>query len=82
MAIKIMLSRKLGEVRWSQAELARATGIRTNTINLLYHDVSDRISLKQLDLISDALGCSYMELLDQVPNDKNSVKYKTGKHKK
>ena len=29
--IRILLSTKLGEMKWSQADLARATGIRPNT---------------------------------------------------
>ena len=28
--IKILLSRKLGELRWTQADLSRATGIQTD----------------------------------------------------
>ena len=49
--IKIMLSRKLGELRWTQAELARATGIRPKTITELYHDVGESVKLEHLDLI-------------------------------
>ena len=30
--IRILLSRKLGELKWTQADLARATGIRPSTI--------------------------------------------------
>ena len=30
--IRVLLSRKLGELRWTQADLARKTGIRPNTI--------------------------------------------------
>ena len=51
MAIRILLSRKLGELRWNHAQLARKTGIRPNTINELYHELVERVSLEQLDLI-------------------------------
>lgn len=40
--IRIMLSTRLGERRMTQSELARATGIRSQTINEMYHDFSDR----------------------------------------
>ncbi|MFR0781893.1 MAG: helix-turn-helix domain-containing protein [Coprococcus sp.] len=40
--IRILLSTKLGEMKWSQADLARATGIRPNTISELYHEYTDR----------------------------------------
>mgnify|MGYP002508847925 CR=1 FL=1 len=46
--IRILLSTKLGELKWSQADLARATGIRPNTISELYHEYTDRINLEHL----------------------------------
>ena len=54
--IKILLSKKLGEMRLTQADLARATGIRPNTINELYHELADRVNLEHLDLICEALA--------------------------
>ncbi|MFR7654845.1 helix-turn-helix domain-containing protein [Monoglobus pectinilyticus] len=66
--IRILLSRKLGELRWTQADLARKTGIRPNTINDLYHEMTDRVSLEQIDLICEALNCDLIELLVGVPN--------------
>ncbi|MFR7925744.1 helix-turn-helix domain-containing protein [Monoglobus pectinilyticus] len=62
------MSRKLGELRWTQADLARKTGIRPNTINDLYHEMTDRVSLEQIDLICEALNCDLIELLVGVPN--------------
>ena len=53
--IRILLSTKLGELRWTQADLARATGIRPNTINELYHELVDRVNLEHLDLICEPL---------------------------
>ena len=41
--IKILLSRKLGELRWTQADLARKTGIRPTTINVMYHEMCERV---------------------------------------
>ena len=55
--IRILLSTKLGEARWTQADLARATGIRPNTIGELYHEFADRVNLEHLDLICEALNC-------------------------
>ena len=42
-----------------------ATGIRRNTINDLYHEMTDRVSLEQLDLICKALDCKISDLLVQ-----------------
>jgi len=65
--IRILLSTKLGEMRWTQADLARATGIRPNTINDLYHELTDRINLEHLDLICEALDCELEDLIVRVP---------------
>ena len=71
--IKILLSTKLGEVRWSQADLARATGIRPNTINELYHELVDRVNLEHLDLICEALHCELDELIVRIPDEKSKI---------
>lgn len=76
--IRILLSKKLGEIRWTQADLSRATGIRPNTINELYHEVTDRVNLKQLDLICEALDCEIGELIVRVPNENPVTKNRTG----
>ena len=49
--IRILLSRKLGELRWTQADLARKTGIRPTTINELYHEMAERVNLEHLSEI-------------------------------
>lgn len=67
--IRVLLSTKLGEMKWSQADLARATGIRPNTISELYHEYTDRINLEHLYLICKALHCELDELIIRVPND-------------
>lgn len=61
--IRILLSTKLGEIRWTQADLSRATGIRPNTINELYHELAERVNLDHLDRICEALGCELSELI-------------------
>lgn len=71
--IKILLSRKLGEMRWTQADLARATGIRPNTINLLYHELAERVSFEHLNLICEALNCKLDELIVWIPDEKTSI---------
>ena len=77
--IRILLSRVLGERRWTQADLARKTGIRPNTINELYHELSDRVSLTQLDDICEALECNPEDILVRVPNKNRSTGSKPSK---
>ena len=76
--IRILLSTRLGERRWTQADLARATGIRPSTINDLYHEMADRVNLEHLDLICEALDCDISELIIRKPNAEIGVKSRTG----
>lgn len=65
----VLLPIRLGELRWTQADLARKTGIRPNTISDLYHEIADRVSLEQLDKICEALNCDLTDLLVRMPNE-------------
>ena len=76
--IRILLSTRLGERRWTQADLARATGIRPSTINDLYHEIADRVNLEHLDLICEALGCELDDLIVREPNSEPRTKTRTG----
>ena len=44
--IRIHLSALLGRKRWTQAKLARVTGIRPSTINEMYHEIAVRVTLE------------------------------------
>lgn len=66
--IRILLSSRLGDLKWTQADLARKTGIRPTTISELYHEMVDRVNLEHLDLICEALGCALDELIVREPN--------------
>ena len=76
--IRILLSTRLGERRWTQADLARATGIRPSTINDYYHEIADRVNLEHLDLICEALECDLSELIVREPNTEIRVKSRRG----
>ncbi len=67
MAIRILLSRKLGEIRWTQADLARRTGIRPSTINEMYNELCERVNLEYLDRICNVLNCDLNEILVYTP---------------
>ena len=69
--IKIHLSRLLGEKRWTQKDLAEATGIRPSTINEWYHEFVTRINLDHVDKICEVLECDISDLIEYVPNQHN-----------
>lgn len=72
--IKILLSKKLGERRISQSQLAKATNIRAATINEYYNELTDRINLVYLDRICEALDCDLDEILVRIPDEISEVK--------
>lgn len=76
--VRILLSTRLGERRWTQADLARMTGIRPNTISELYNEIATRVSLEHLDLICEALDCELSDLIVRTPNKEPQVKTRTG----
>ncbi|MFQ9653621.1 MAG: helix-turn-helix domain-containing protein [Enterocloster sp.] len=66
--VRIHLSRLL-EKRWSQAKLARVTGIRASTINDIYNEFAERVSLNHLDRICEALNCDISDILEYIPDE-------------
>ena len=72
--IRILLSTRLGERKMTQADLARATGIRPNTISELYHELVDRVNLEHLDIICEVLNCELDELIVRVPDGSSKAK--------
>ena len=72
--IKILLSTRLGERRLTQAQLARKTGIRPNTIGELYNELAERVSLEHLDLICEALDCDLSDLIIRVSEKSSKEK--------
>ena len=71
--VKNYLSRLLGERRMSQAELSRRTGIRAATINEIYHEIAERISVDHVDKICEVLDCSLHDLFEYIPNKVRST---------
>lgn len=66
--IRIRLSRILGERRWSQAKLAKITGIQPSKICYIYNESVERVKLGDLDKICNALGCDLFDLLEYTPD--------------
>jgi len=72
--IKIHLSRLLGERKWTQADLARKTGIRPSTINEMYHEIIERINIDHLNKICEVLDCTLSDLIEYIPkNNKKTL---------
>lgn len=68
--IRVKLSQKLGEIRMSQAALARKTGIRPSTIGDLYNEMAARVGFEQLDKICEVLDCPLSDIVEYIPSNK------------
>ena len=66
--IKIHLSKLLGERRMTQKRLSELTGIRRNTINDWYNEITVSLKVEHIDRICEVLGCSVEELVEYIPN--------------
>lgn len=66
--IRIHLSKLLGERRMTQKKLSELTGIRRNTINEWYHEITVSLKVEHIDRICEVLNCSAEELIEYIPN--------------
>jgi len=74
--IRILLSTRLGERRWTQAKLAQKTGIRKATVNEIYNELTDKVRLSDLDKICWVLECDLADLV--VRDGTNPFEERTG----
>jgi putative transcriptional regulator len=70
--IKINLPVLLAQKRMSQKDLAEKTEIRTATINALYNEKAVEVRFKHLLLICEVLQCNINDLLEIIPDNKES----------
>jgi len=85
--VRIHLSKLLGERRMTQKQLSKLTGIRSNTINEWYHEITISLKVEHIDRICEVLDCSINELIEIVPNKtkitgKNLIVEEHGNQKK
>ena len=70
MAIKIHLSKILGQKRMKVAELARRTGISRRGLDKIYHEETGGIKFEVLEKLCEVLDVSVGDLLEYIPNEK------------
>lgn len=69
MAIKVHLSRILGEKRINISELAKLASISRNTATALYHEDAKAVTWDVLEKICYALNCQPGDLLEYIPDE-------------
>lgn len=58
----------------TQKALANLTNIRPATISKMYYEESKRIDIRQINNICKALNCEVSELLEYIPDKKDTKK--------
>lgn len=59
--IRLLLSTRLGEFRWTQADLVRGAKSDRLLLNDLYHEIAERVNLEHLNRICEALKCPFFK---------------------
>ena len=65
--IKVNLPVLLAKRGWKQSDLVKATGLRPNDISDKAHGTAERIHLKKLGLICEALDCNVGDIFEYAP---------------
>ena len=64
MAIKVHLSKLMGEQRINIAQMSDKTGLHRNGIAKLYNEKTDGIKFDTLEKLCDALDCDIQDILE------------------
>ena len=70
MAVKVHLSRILGERKMKIAELSRLTGLSQHGLLHIYHERTNAISFAILNRLCEVLQVQVCDLLEYVPDKK------------
>ncbi|MEF3073498.1 helix-turn-helix transcriptional regulator [Methylobacter sp. Wu1] len=65
--IRCHLARLMGEHKMRIADVIRETGLRRNTVTLLYKETAQKVDLDALDKLCVLFDCELNELLERVP---------------
>ncbi|WP_442498199.1 helix-turn-helix domain-containing protein [Methylobacter sp. sgz302048] len=79
--IRCHLARLMGEHKMRIADVIRETGLRRNTITLLYKETAQKVDLDALDKLCVLFDCELSELLERVPAQEDAAsKLKEARH--
>ncbi|WP_071880169.1 helix-turn-helix domain-containing protein [Geobacillus vulcani] len=78
MAIKVHLSRLMGERKLKIADLAKMTGLHRNGLTDLYHEKTNGIKFETLEKICRALECDICDLLEIVDGNNDNKEKSEG----
>ncbi len=66
--IRCHLARLMGERKMRISDVMRETGIKRNTLTLLYKETAQKVDLEALDKLCDLFDCELQDLLHKSSN--------------
>mgnify|MGYP000885587720 CR=1 FL=1 len=79
--IRCHLARLMGEHKMRIADVIRETGLRRNTVALLYKETAQKVDLDALDKLCVLFDCELSELLERIPTQGDAItKLKEAQH--
>lgn len=66
--INIKVAELMGKHKLTRKALSEMTGIRPNTVSLLWNGTIKRIEIEQIDKLCAALHCQPADLMEYVPD--------------
>lgn len=67
--IKIKISEMLGKHKMTRKQLAELTGIRANTIGLMYDETIKRLDVEWLDKLCEVFECEINDIIEYIPKN-------------
>jgi putative transcriptional regulator len=72
--IKIKVSEMLGKHKMTRKELSKLTGIRPNTVGMLYDETIKRIEVEWIDKLCEVFECEVTDIIEYFPNKRTTDK--------
>ena len=73
--IRCHLARLMGEHKMRISDVIRETGLRRNTLTLMYKETAQKVDLDALDKLCELFDCEVHELLEHVPGAHDARKH-------
>ncbi len=73
--IRWHLARMMGEHKMRISDVIRETGLKRNTLTLMYKETAQKVDLDALDKLCELFDCEVRELLEHVPGAHDARKH-------
>ena len=65
--IRCHLARLMGEHKMRISDVIRKTGLKRNTLTLMYHETAQKLDIDALEKLCELFDCELNDILEHVP---------------